>query len=734
MPGFFAINSSIKYAEKETKNRRLYEASVFGGCGKIKPMLTFISNLFSKDRKTPYAGDVTPANIGAAESPGYPPPPNGIPFIPPNRLLDKHADLIATLRQNVGVADPLFERLYLPSIQRMAGFVHMLPASESHHHRGAGGALRHALEVATYTSRASESVMIGSLDLPARRKQKEVAWRYAAFVAGLCHDIGKPVTDLTANTEGGAQWNPMAESLYEWGERAGAEHYYIAWQPNRHKLHEQFYSLLVSKIAGQEGMEYLGLVGHEAVGWVLSMSQAATIEQKKMYEIVTKGDMLSVENDLRTHAGGADVAVAGVNLEKVVQDTLQNRFRLGIWTVNKLGGRAWKTASGVFLVWPIAGGEIIEDLSAMRALGLPRTPDALLAFMIERGIAVRMSNEDGIESPTWKLKIPANNDLSATVTAIKLSEDSGIPGLLSGVAPLPDVEPVGAMSDSQIAESRTAITQWEAPTETSREQASTKPSAKETTPRSSRAEQPSTDLMPLSEMGPHGVILESLRADMTSGKKKPGEDFIRLNDGRLAIAFPEGLKGSGVEPMTILDWLEENGMLETDPYQHDKKTHELDGFTPPKRTRKAILLTRDATKNFWADGHQKNAAVPPQNENRGRTQTEATASDKPAESSHKEVEKSAVTPKPKSEGLPLILERFVKEIRQGKESGNTPFLIEETDEGLFVPRHTSVSWFLKRCDDKSARTEITAQIEANSVISEVQRNGKRMLHIPGSAL
>lgn len=692
-------------------------------------MLSFIANLFKQGNKQPYIGAIPPAKIGAEIAPGYPPPPNGIPLLSPNRLLDKHADLITALRQTVGIADPLFDKLYLPSIERMASFVHMLPASESHHHRGAGGALRHAIEVATYTSRASESVMIGSLDLPVRRKQKEIAWRYAAFVAGLCHDIGKPVTDLTANTQGGAQWNPMAESLYEWGEKTGAEHYYIAWQPNRHKMHEQFYSVLVSKIAGHDGMEYLGVVGHEAVGWVLSLNQAATIEQKKMYELVTKGDMLSVENDLRTHAGGADVAVAGVNLEKVVQDTLQNRFRLGIWAVNKLGGRAWKTASGVFLVWPIAGGEIIEDLSAMRALGLPRTPDALLAFMIERGIAVRMSNDDETESSTWKLKIPANNELTATVTAIKLSEDSGIPGLLAGVPPLPEVEPDGRGVSDQAPAPAAALTVQEASSsgtlqqiESAQKQAGKEP--KTPAAKHSNGTQPK-DLPPLGEMGPHGIILDSLRTDMTSGRKKAGEDYIRLNDGRLAIAFPDGLKGSGVEPMTILDWLEENSMLETDPYQHDKKTHEIDGFTTPKRTRKSILLTRDATRHFGF-GAQSEASTP--------EQKAAPVVDKPVETMSQVDSRSVLANKPKAEDLPLILERFVNEIKQGKASGNTPFLIEESPEGLFVPRHTSVSWFLKRCDDKRARTEITAQIEANSSIAEVQRNGKRVLFIPESVL
>ncbi len=697
-------------------------------------MLSFFANLFKQEGRQPYSGVMPAAKTGAPDAPGYPPPPNGIPLLPPDRLLDKHAELITALRQTVGIADPLFERLYLPSIERMAGFVHLLPASESHHHRGAGGALRHAIEVATYTSRASESVMIGSLDLPVRRKQKEVAWRYAAFVAGLCHDIGKPVTDLTANIEGGEQWNPMSESLFEWGQKTGASHYYLAWQPNRHKMHEQFYSVLVSKIAGHDGMEYLGSVGHEAVGWLLSLNQAATIEQKKMYELVTKGDMLSVENDLRTHAGGAEVAVAGVNLEKVVQDTLQNRFRLGIWAVNKLGGRAWKTSTGVFLVWPIAGGEILEDLSAMRALGLPRTPDALLAFMIERGIAVRMSIDE-TESSTWKLKIPANNELTATVTAIKLSEDSGIPGMLTGVPPLADVEPASQAGSEQEAPSSVAP-QAERNTPQPVVRAEPQPAqqqpVKEPRPASNGTfshGEPSKDLVPLGDMGPHGIILESLRTEMVSGRKKAGEDYVRLKDGRLAIAYPEGLKGAGVDPATILEWLEENGMLETDPYQHDKKTHDIDNFAPPKRTRKAILLTRDATRHFIVTRSPEPAAPSASAALTPERKAEPVETQAPALASPSSGQDTST-----AKELPLILARFVSEVKQGKASSNTPFMIEEVADGLYVPRHTAVSWFLKRCDDKSARTEINAQIEANSAVREVQRNGKRMLFIPGSVL
>lgn len=654
-------------------------------------MLSLISKLLTRTQlaRTPANGS-SPAKIGSPDAPGYPPPPNGIPFLSPDQLLEKHGDLVTTMRQTVGIIDPLVEKLYLPAIRRMAEFVHLLPASESHHHRGAGGALRHAIEVATYTTRASESVMIGSLDLPVRRKEKETAWRYAAFIAGLCHDIGKPVTDLTAHTDGGSQWNPMAESLVEWGQRLGADHYYLSWQPNRHKMHEQFYAMLVSTITGTDGIEYLGSIGYEAVGWVLALNQAATMDQKKMSELVTKGDMLSVENDLRTHAGGASVAVAGINLEKVVQDALQNRFRLDIWSANKLGSRAWKTASGVFLIWPIAGGELVEDLSSMRAAGLPRSPEALLSFMIERGLAVPMASDAG-ETAVWKIKIPANNDLVATVGAIKLSEDSGIPAMLSSIVPLPEEPP-------------------ETPAEPPTQPAAAAEKPKKEPARAERqppapAPKPSPPPPSLEEMGPHGFILESVRADIQAGRRKSGEDYVRLNDGRVAIAYPDGLKGTGVEPSTMLDWLEENGMIETDPYQHDKKTHEIDGFQPPKRSRKALLLTRAATAQLGLAAALHSTPAP-----------------KPT------------LPEQSGADMPQLLARFVDAIKEAKAVGNTPFLVEESTEGLYVPRHTAVSWFLKRCGDKNARAEIAAHFEAGVGVTEVQRGGKKMLFIPAGAL
>lgn len=83
----------------------------------------------------------------------------GPPVAPLDKILATQAELIEKVRNSLGFTVDDFNRLVLPVIQRYAAFVHLLPASESHHHRGAGGLFRHGLEVAFWAAQASESVI-----------------------------------------------------------------------------------------------------------------------------------------------------------------------------------------------------------------------------------------------------------------------------------------------------------------------------------------------------------------------------------------------------------------------------------------------------------------------------------------------------------------------------------------------------------------------------------------------
>ena len=128
--------------------------------------------------------------------PRYPPFLQGIPAAPVTRLLADQAALIERIRATLGLGDAEFEAQVQPVLERYAAFVHLLPASEAHHHRGAGGLLRHGLEVAWLATQAAQSKVFGYGHPPAQRRQLEPAWQLGALYAGLCHPIATGLSFL----------------------------------------------------------------------------------------------------------------------------------------------------------------------------------------------------------------------------------------------------------------------------------------------------------------------------------------------------------------------------------------------------------------------------------------------------------------------------------------------------------------------------------------------------------
>lgn len=87
--------------------------------------------------------------------PRYPPVEIGISASPTHALLEYNQDIVDALRRCVANQE-LFDAHYYPVMFRMANMVHLLPASQSHHHRRNGGLLRHSLEVGLYAIQLAE--------------------------------------------------------------------------------------------------------------------------------------------------------------------------------------------------------------------------------------------------------------------------------------------------------------------------------------------------------------------------------------------------------------------------------------------------------------------------------------------------------------------------------------------------------------------------------------------------
>lgn len=262
------------------------------------------------------------------EIPRYPPFAKGLPVAPLDKILATQAELIEKVRNSLGFTVDDFNRLVLPVIQRYAAFVHLLPASESHHHRGAGGLFRHGLEVAFWAAQASESVIFSIEGTPRERRDNEPRWRLASCFSGLLHDVGKPLSDVSiTDKDGSITWNPYSESLHDWAHRHEIDRYFIRWRDKRHKRHEQFSLLAVDRIIPAETREFLSKSGPSIMEAMLEAISGTSVNQP-VTKLMLRADQESVSRDLRQSRLDVDEFSYGVPVERYVFDAIRRPLPL----------------------------------------------------------------------------------------------------------------------------------------------------------------------------------------------------------------------------------------------------------------------------------------------------------------------------------------------------------------------------------------------------------------------
>ncbi len=335
--------------------------------------------------------------------PRYPPFMKGLPTAPVERILSSQTELITSIEQALALPDSLYQSIAAPVIRRYAGFSHLLPASESHHHRGAGGLFRHGLEVAHWATLASQGSLFATSASPKERKAQELRWRLAVCFAGLLHDIGKPVADIAVvDAQGQHTWNPCDENITDWAVRHEIDRYFLRWRDNRHKRHEQFSALVIERVLTREARTFILESGPDIMQAMLETINGLD-RGSKVYALVITADCKSVERDLKAHYQNIDSAL-GMPVEKYLFDAMRRLVKSGQWTVNEKGARLWRFEDGLHIVWRAGAQDIVTLLAKDKVPGIPRDEDTLADILIERGLAIPKSWPDGRQFRYWQMQ------------------------------------------------------------------------------------------------------------------------------------------------------------------------------------------------------------------------------------------------------------------------------------------------------------------------------------------
>ncbi len=503
------------------------------------------------------------------EIPRYPPFMKGLPATDPAKLIETQRELVDRIREAAIASPEVFEQFYLESLRRFASYAHLLPASQTHHHRGAGGLLRHAAEVALWSLQSGSRVLLPGEQAPRRRRELEPRWHLAVYLAALCHDLGKPVTDLVVTSRDSAKiWNPYAEDLYAWANRHGVDRYFLHWRENRGKKHTVVSPLIVERIIGQQGLTWISDGDGELVLWMLETINGHPSAENPIHDLVVRSDQASVERDLRSlGVAFADYEI-GLPVERFLVDIMRRLVRDGNWRINDPGSRLWHMDGHLYLIWPIAGEEIAAVINQEKIPGMPRTPNSILEMLVDRKLA--SIREDQVEgNRCWVIApaVLAERIPNIRLTAIRLRDTALV------IDPAPPSVPGKVLDQEEPVKAQPAAVAPKLPTPANESPTAPLPSHTSEKPEKVVASTPS-QIVKLD--GPVGDALKALADDIQSGKKSAGSFVYIDTSGALCLKWPDALKGYGMEGKAILDELSRRNWLVLDPMSPFRKVIEIE--------------------------------------------------------------------------------------------------------------------------------------------------------------
>lgn len=306
------------------------------------------------------------------------------------------AKLFGKLKSQSGVSPEEYKAYLEPILIAYAELVHLLPASEHHHHNTPGGLLRHGLEVACFML---DWMVLTKFDYeltPGDASKRLRRWYVAGIIAALFHDAGKPLTDVRITTfEGDKEFYPGPQTIHEWCRDNNISRYFITWVSDRKDKHQRETTRLIGQYVTPEIHKWLLEGGKDIFDALLC---ATSDEPGPLTAAVKSADHQSVRADrARTGAGNSSPEqTTGVPVHSLCIDAMRNLVSNGTWTFNEPGSRLWNTPDGLYIGWAQGSEDIIAEVAKDGVGGFPRSDISLMSMMIDREIIEKQPDGNGI--------------------------------------------------------------------------------------------------------------------------------------------------------------------------------------------------------------------------------------------------------------------------------------------------------------------------------------------------
>lgn len=408
----------------------------------------------------------------ASRVPVYPPVDPGIEVLPVDSIVESQSAMVARIRTVAGGTEADFSDMYLSVIRNLAEYIHLLPASRQETHTGAGGLFRLSLEMGFYCLQASEGVIFTPTEGVERRHKLEPRWRYAAFLAGVCSELHRPLASLIVSGPDGAQWPKYLLPLHRWCGEGGFDRYHISWQPEPRfetASAKGEVSAMISRIVPDRCLQYLEAGSPAIAPIVFSVATGvARDNENSVAELVARIRKRVLDRDKAVRPDYYGTMVVGNHLEPHLLEAMRTLIRDGKWKINEEGGRVWFGADGLFVIWKKAAEELSREIAQKGIQGVPTEANTLAEALLNAKVFTAKVDRD----PYWKVVLPNGKEYVATKLVNPLSllgdiEVSPLPtALAGGIAAPVAAPPGGSVSQMPAATPTTAVSQVAAPPQT----------------------------------------------------------------------------------------------------------------------------------------------------------------------------------------------------------------------------------------------------------------------------
>lgn len=339
-------------------------------------------------------------------------PQNGLWQPAPSHALlasPRRHKLLENIWQRASLSRQQFVELYQRPLERYAGLVQQLPASQNHHHAYPGGMLDHGLEIVAYALKIRQSFLLPIGAPPESQSAQAEAWTAAAAYGALIHDLGKIAVDLHVELEDGTTWHP-------WHGPITQPYRFRHVKGRSYQLHGAAAALIYAQVLTPGILDWLS-------GFTEAWSQLIFILSGQyehagiLGEIVVKADQASVAQELGGNPARALVAPKQ-SLQRQLADGLRYLVR-ETYKLNQPDGPSdgWLTQDALWLISKPISDQLRAYLLAQGIEGVPTSNAPFFNLLQDQGVIQTNSQDKAI----WKATIDNNKGWRNTFTLLKVS-------------------------------------------------------------------------------------------------------------------------------------------------------------------------------------------------------------------------------------------------------------------------------------------------------------------------